>query len=97
MLKFTTLLSPAGISIRVLHSNQDAAWNGLKSNEVTQRMSEVKYEGDTPLGTKLWRKILKPMILDKAERGELKKPVMVIVITDGEVRKLRFLHVLLLS
>ena len=42
------------------------------------------YQSGTRLGTVLLRKVLEPMILDKANRRELKKPVIVAIITDGE-------------
>ena len=85
--KFATLLSPDGISIRTLNYTGDEQgwWDNLKTVEdVRQRMGVINYEGSTPLGTRLTNKVLKPMILNKAKYGSLRKPVIVVIITDGE-------------
>ena len=83
---FATILSPDGISIRMLNhiESEQGLWDNLKTVEdVKKRMDEVVYDGSTPLGTKLRGKVLKPM-LSKAASGNLKKPVIVVIITDGE-------------
>jgi Mg-chelatase subunit ChlD len=85
--KFATILNSSGISIRMLNYNHDenGIWDHLSTvDDVIRKMDKVSYTGGTPLGTRLWSKILKPLIIDKASSGELKKPVIVIVITDGE-------------
>jgi hypothetical protein len=82
-----TILSPDGISVRTLHygGDMDGQWDNLKTaKDIENRMDKVVYDGNTPLGTILEKKILKPMILDKARHDLLKKPVIVIIITDGE-------------
>jgi hypothetical protein len=85
--KFATILSPSGISVRVLHCSEDTngRWDQLKTvKEVNERMDRITNQPGTPLGTVLLSKVLKPMILDKANRRALKKPVIVTIITDGE-------------
>lgn len=47
-------------------------------------VTQVKFSGLTPLGTELQRKILEPLVLSPARQGRLQKPVLVIIITDGE-------------
>ena len=47
-------------------------------------IKKAKFNGGTPLGTMLDRKILQPMLLKPARSNSLKKPLLVIVITDGE-------------
>ncbi|KAF2184563.1 hypothetical protein K469DRAFT_666366 [Zopfia rhizophila CBS 207.26] len=82
-----TVLSPDGISVRTLNSSQDVCggWDNLKTVEdVNNRMDSVSYRGDTRLGTILRDKILDPMVLNKAKSGSLKKPVIVVIITDGK-------------
>lgn len=37
----------------------------------------------TPLGTSLDQKVLQPMLLNPARAGQLRKPLLVIVISDG--------------
>jgi Mg-chelatase subunit ChlD len=81
-----TTLSPDGISVRTLHGeDMDGQWDNLQTVEdIKKRMDKVAWGGLTPLGTILSRKVLKPMVLDKARHGSLKRPVIVVIITDGE-------------
>lgn len=44
----------------------------------------MRFEGMTPLGTMLQKKVLEPYVAKPARIGQLRKPVHVIVITDGE-------------
>ena len=84
---FATILSPDGISVRMLNYSGDEQgwWDNLKTvGDVNRRMDEINYDGGTPLGTRLSSKILEPMILSKAKYGSLKKPVIIVIITDGE-------------
>lgn len=88
VLEFATILSCVGISVRVVNENRvdDSNWDHLKTvKEVKKKMKKVRYKGWTPLGTSLYRKILSPLIIKKAEARKLKKPVIVIIITDGKV------------
>jgi hypothetical protein len=82
-----TTLSPNGISVRTLHhdGDMDGQWDNLQTAEdIKIRMDKVVCDGFTPLGTILSKKVLNPMVLDKARHGLLKKPVIVVIITDGE-------------
>ncbi len=45
---------------------------------------QIKFTGTTPLGTSLDRKVLQPLVLGPARSQQLRKPVLVIAITDGE-------------
>ena len=83
-----TILNPDGISLRVLNYDKDE--NGdfdhlVTEKSITERLERVQCGGDTKLGTILEKKIITPMILDKARNVILKKPVIVVIITDGEV------------
>jgi len=85
--KFATILSPDGISVRMLNYTGDekGRWDNLKTVEdVRKRMETVQYLAGTPLGTRLSSNVLEPMILSKAKCGSLRKPVIVVMITDGE-------------
>jgi hypothetical protein len=85
--KFATILSSSGISIRMLNYKGDGngSWDHLSTvDDVIRKMDKVWYIGGTPLGTRLWEKILGPLIIDKASLGKLEKPVIVVIITDGE-------------
>jgi hypothetical protein len=39
----------------------------------------------TPLGKVLYGKAVQSMVIDKAQKGELNRPVIIVVIMDGEV------------
>ncbi|KAI9768205.1 MAG: hypothetical protein M1840_005035 [Geoglossum simile] len=55
--------------------------DGITVEELVDR---VAFSGLTPLGTKLREKILDPLVLTPAKQRQLKKPVLVITITDGQ-------------
>ena len=42
------------------------------------------YSGVTPLGTQLKAKVLDPLVFSQMWSGRLKKPILIITITDGE-------------
>lgn len=85
--KFTTVLNPDGISVRLLNyvGDENGQFDRLRTVEDIKKLANVNCSGDTRLGEILNRKIVKPMILDKAKKGTFKKPVIVVIITDGEV------------
>jgi hypothetical protein len=84
--KITTHLEPLGISLRFLNYNQDGGFNKLVDEEdIKKKVKGVKSEGPTKLGTVLNEKIVQPFIIQKAIEGSFKRPVIVIIITDGEV------------
>jgi len=89
VLEFATVLSSAGISVRVVNNKNgvdDSNWDHLTTiQDVMKKMKKVQYKRWTPLGTSLYHKILEPLIIKKAKSGTLKKPVIVITITDGKV------------
>ena len=83
--EFATLLT-SGMSIRFLNFKQDGNFNNLTDlKEIMQKVQMVNYHGNTKLGHWLRMKIVGPMIMKKADNNVLKKPVIVAVITDGEV------------
>jgi len=88
---FTTILNPDGISIRFLNylGDKTGRFDHLKTVEDIKRIANVECSGDTRLGEILNEKIITPMILEKAAKGALKKPVIVVIITDGEPTEAR--------
>jgi hypothetical protein len=85
VVKFATILQPEGISLRFLNYSDDGGFDDLKEESLIMSIVEsVKVSNGTPLGEKLDRKIVQPMIIDKAVAGCLEKPVIVVIITDGE-------------
>ncbi|KAH7307508.1 hypothetical protein KP509_22G063000 [Ceratopteris richardii] len=79
-----TLFDDDGISVRFMNSNVNG--DGMRSAEdILRLISQVKFSGATPLGTNFERKVIQPLILGKAVGNQsLTKPVMAIIITDGE-------------
>lgn len=85
---FATILSTDGISLRLLNYDEDekGEFDHLTTvKSIAEKFEKIQCIGDTRLGTILEKKIINPMILDKAGKGILRKPVIVVVITDGEV------------
>lgn len=78
----TSLFDADGIQVRFLNSNVSGD-NIRNEGEVAQLVRQVQFSGLTPLGTSLERKILEPLILNQARQQQLRKPVVVIIITDG--------------
>lgn len=72
-----------GIQVRFM--NSDIRGDGLRSErDVLNLISQVHFRGLTPLGTSLLQKVIHPMVLGPAKSNQLKKPVLIIVITDGQ-------------
>jgi hypothetical protein len=85
--EFATKLEPSGISIRFINFNRDGDFDNLTDvNEIMEK-SRVDYSGNTRIGQVLQFKVVGPL-LRKANSNSLKKPVIVAIITDGEVRLL---------
>lgn len=57
------------------HINSEAGAHNL--------ISQIKFSGMTPLGTRLQQKVIDPLVLGPARSGALRKPVLIIAITDG--------------
>ncbi|KAI9678624.1 MAG: hypothetical protein M1817_005681 [Caeruleum heppii] len=78
-----SLFDQDGIQVRFMNSDQQG--NSIRTEaEVEHLVSQVRFQGLTPLGTGLRSKVLEPLVLRPARAGQLRKPVLVITITDGE-------------
>jgi enterochelin esterase-like enzyme len=85
--KLATKLEPSGITIRFLNYNQDTGFDHLtNADDIELKTRMVPYNGDTRLGQKLQSKVVGP-IMKRAKENALIKPVIVAIITDGEVRQ----------
>jgi Mg-chelatase subunit ChlD len=70
-----------GIAICFLN---DSRVREVKSvTEVSDIIRSTRFSGSTPIGCGLKNKIVAPFVVSKANSGQLHKPVLVIVITDG--------------
>lgn len=77
-----SLFDDDGIEIRFLNSNEQG--NNLESEQMAQDyIRRAKFKGVTPLGTALDQKILQPMLVRPAQQRQLRKPLLVVVVTDG--------------
>lgn len=59
--------------------------DGIRSEADAQALvSRIRFTGLTPFGTQLNAKVFEPMLLQPARANQLRKPVLVIAITDGQ-------------
>ncbi|KID85680.1 transcription factor RfeF [Metarhizium guizhouense ARSEF 977] len=85
--KIASLLTPLGISVRFLNhtgENTNSLDGLLTINEIEQQFSKVWFIGFSRLGTALNEKVVQPLIIRKAEAHTLRRPVITMVITDGQ-------------
>lgn len=78
----TSLLDDDGIDIEFIN----APFNGKNirnADQVHDLLFRVQYKYNTRLGTQMRAKILEPFV-HAAQRGQLRKPLVLITITDGE-------------
>ncbi len=74
-----TYFDSDGISVRFMNNNV-AGDNICSSAQALQLLSQVRFGGTTPIGTMLDRKVIQPFVT----RGQLQKPILCVIITDGE-------------
>lgn len=88
-----TLFDADGISIRFMNTDlsgmRDQQGRPLQDGvateaQIKQIMGGVQFKGLTPMGTSLRKKVIDEIVLAKAQQGQLRKPVLVIAITDGQ-------------
>ena len=72
-----------GIVVRFMNSNVNG--DGLRNaQDVEQLFQKIQFNGMTPLGTNLDKKIIQPFVIGQARSNSMAKPILVIAITDGE-------------
>ncbi|KAJ9645045.1 hypothetical protein H2204_001507 [Knufia peltigerae] len=79
----TSLFDDDGIQVRFMNS-PDGGNNIRSEQQVTEMVARTRFSGLTPMGRELDNKILRPLVLQAARSGQLRKPVLVITITDGQ-------------
>lgn len=89
-----SLFDEDGISVRFMNTRHDAFQRGgqqpnlddhIQSEQAVEALvSGVSFKGLTPMGTELKNKIIDAIVLPQARAGTLRKPVLVITITDGQ-------------
>jgi hypothetical protein len=61
--------------------NQELDFKPLKPDRVKDLMKEVRFDGLTPIGKQLSKKVLQ-----KYAKETMQRPLLVVIITDAEVR-----------
>jgi hypothetical protein len=80
----TGLFDRGGFSVRFM--NSDVPGDNIKTEEEAAALvDQVRFGGVTSLAASLKGKVLDPYIYEPYEAGILKKPLLVKIITDGEV------------
>ena len=83
--QFALELNPTGISLRLLNgADKGKELDHLTAENIEIKVKDVKVGGPTNLGSELKKRILEPMVYQMAETRD--KPLLVTIITDGEVR-----------
>ncbi|KAL2918934.1 hypothetical protein HK105_201768 [Polyrhizophydium stewartii] len=78
-----TLFDDDGVQVRFMNSN--VIGEGIRTTDhVNELVERVRFSGMTPLGTQFKSKVIDPIVLGPAMTGRLHKPVLAIIITDGE-------------
>ncbi|KAL2918938.1 hypothetical protein HK105_201772 [Polyrhizophydium stewartii] len=78
-----TLFDDDGVQVRFMNSN--VIGEGIRSTDhVNELVERVRFSGMTPLGTQFKNKVIDPIVLGPAISGQMAKPVLTIIITDGE-------------
>ncbi|KAF3909341.1 hypothetical protein AA313_de0200052 [Arthrobotrys entomopaga] len=86
--KIATLIEPAGISVRFINYTQDCLgdWDRITdTKDLSRKLETIEWEGTTEIGKALNEKIIQPMVIPKMQKGEFKRPLIVVTITDGDV------------
>jgi len=79
----TSLFDQDGIQVRFM--NAPVQGNGIRTQqEVQQLIGQIKFSGLTPMGTQLHAKVIEPLLLQPARQNRLDKPVLILIVTDGE-------------
>ncbi|KAM0745795.1 hypothetical protein T439DRAFT_294867 [Meredithblackwellia eburnea MCA 4105] len=76
-----SLFDTDGVQVRFMNSRIESAISS--EQQALDLIQRVEFNGMTPLGTSLEKKVLDPLVLHPAKRGGLRKPVLVVAITDG--------------
>ncbi|KAL9088480.1 MAG: hypothetical protein Q9165_006204 [Trypethelium subeluteriae] len=83
-----TLFDDDGVSIRFMNNSPEERGiqcdNIKNEQQIEQLVGSIQFRGLTPMGTALKKKVLDPLVIARARSGQLRKPVLVLTITDGQ-------------
>lgn len=74
-------VSEAGGIVAIKYLNERQGRKNVKPGHVDSIINKLRFQGLTPLGSGLRDRVLKEF----ADCGKMKRPLLVIVLTDGEV------------
>jgi len=80
--EIATKFDADGISLRTFKDTVRAD-NVKTVADVDKSVAKMRFNGSTPIGPAIRSHVLEPMLFKPAARGSLKKPVLVLVVTDG--------------
>lgn len=78
-----SLFDDDGVSIRFMNSSRQDD-RVTSEPQIEAIVDSVGFKGLTPMGTSLQSKVLAPLVIRPAKEGSMRKPVLVITITDGQ-------------
>ncbi|EME47508.1 hypothetical protein DOTSEDRAFT_69451 [Dothistroma septosporum NZE10] len=80
-----TLFDDDGIDLRFMNEDfPPHEVSGIRSEQqVEQLLSRKRYKGLTPFGTELRKKVIDPILVQKLN-GQMRKPLLILSITDGQ-------------
>ncbi|SMR47251.1 unnamed protein product [Zymoseptoria tritici ST99CH_3D1] len=81
-----TLFDDDGIELRFMNEDLPPQQiSGIRSEQqVEQLLASKRYKGLTPFGTELRKKVIDPILIQKLNSGQMRKPLLIISITDGQ-------------
>ncbi|KAG9634042.1 hypothetical protein KCU69_g19954, partial [Aureobasidium melanogenum] len=81
-----TLFDDDGISVRFMNDNppQHMVEHIKTEQQISQLVSGHKFSGLTPMGTELRKKVIDGIVIPAIRSRQMRKPVLVIAITDGQ-------------
>ncbi|RDH36193.1 hypothetical protein BDQ94DRAFT_167814 [Aspergillus welwitschiae] len=91
LVTISSLLLPKGITIRFLNTNHDGKdlyeniTEGYQVDKICQNAKYFRFRNGPELGDFVNEDIIHPMIMRKARAGELKRPVITIMLTDADI------------
>lgn len=81
------ILTTTKTHLFIRYINRNGDYDNLNAQDFSAILDSVKVGGGTKIGTNLRTKIVERLI-ENLRRGDLKRPVLVSIITDGEVSSL---------
>ncbi|KAF2148235.1 hypothetical protein K461DRAFT_232990, partial [Myriangium duriaei CBS 260.36] len=81
-----TLFDDDGIELRFMNQDPPASQtsNVRSAQQIEQLLASHRFSGLTPMGTNLRKKVVDDIFIRSLRSGRMRKPLLVVVITDGQ-------------